>query len=319
MSRLAQGTGGDGSFCGLVGDHPRMLALRDAMRRAAGLDTPVVVCGPTGAGKELVARALHRLSACAEGPFCPVNVAALPESLLESEVFGSTRGAFTGAVADRLGLAETAHGGTLFLDEAGELPPPTQAKLLRVLDSGEVRRVGATQATRACFRLIAAVQEEPCALLRGGRWRQDFFYRVTGVVLRVPALREHSEDVEPIARAFLASRGLHGLQPDAVPLLEIQPWPGNVRELQHVLVRAAFHAHGATIGRAHLLAALGDAAVGSAAEEPQSLHAVRHHHVRQTVQACEGDTRRAAALLGISRAHVYRLLRSDAATVLDAG
>jgi transcriptional regulator with PAS, ATPase and Fis domain len=214
-------------------------------------------------------------------------------------------------VADRLGLVETAHGGTLFLDEAGELPLHTQAKLLRVLDSGEVRRVGATQARRARFRLIAAVQEEPCALLRGGRWRQDFFYRVTGVVLRVPALREHSADVAPIARAFLASRGLPGLQPDAVPMLEIQPWPGNVRELQQTLVRAAFHSTHGVISALDVGAALEDGGNGHRATETLCLDAVRHRHVREMVEACGGDTRSAAALLNISRSQVYRILREQ--------
>lgn len=318
MSPLAQGTGGDGSFCGLVGQHPRMLALRDAIRRAAGLDTPVVVCGPTGAGKELVVRALHRLSACAEGTFCPVNVAALPESLLESEMFGSARGAFTGAVADRRGLAESAHGGTLFLDEAGELPLHVQAKLLRVLESGEVRRLGAVHATRSRFRLIVAAQEEPCALLRDGRWRGDFFYRVTGVVLPVPALREHTEDIASIAQAFLRTQDLPDLDAAAVALLEIQRWPGNVRELQHVLVRASFHARTGTIGREHVLAALRDGAAAAVLEEPQSLQALRHHHVRRTVQACDGDTRRAADLLGISRAYVYRLLKGEGENAVAA-
>jgi len=285
-----------------------MLELRDAIRRAAALDTPVVVCGPTGAGKELVARGLHQHSPCAEGPFCPVNVAALPEALVESELFGSARGAFTGAVADRRGLAETADGGSLFLDEAGDLSRHVQAKLLRVLESGEVRRVGAVQTRRSVFRLIVAVQEEPSALERSGRWRQDFFYRVNGVLLRVPALCEHPDDIGAIARAFLLSRNLPRLDGDALAILTGRAWPGNVRELQQVLRRATFHAQGTTIGLEHVLAALGDGAVGSAFDEPQSLRAVRHHHVRRMVLACDGDTRRAAELLGISRRHVYRFL-----------
>lgn len=311
MSGLPHGPDGNGSFCGLVGDHPRMLELRDAIRRAAALDTPVVVCGPTGAGKELVARALHQFSACAEGPFCPVNVAALPEALVESEMFGSARGAFTGAVADRRGLVETAHGGSLFLDEAGDLPHHTQAKLLRVLDSGEVRRVGAAHARRACFRLIAAVQDEPCALLRDRRWRRDFFYRVNGVVLRVPSLREHREDIGPIARAFLLSRTLPGLDGGALAVLTGRAWPGNVRELQQTLVRAAFHCANGRITVDAIRAALADGGNGHSVRRALSLDAVRQGHVRSTVDECGGDTRRAAEVLGISRTHVYRLLAED--------
>ena len=234
-------------------------------------------------------------------------------------MFGSARGAFTGAVADRRGLVETAHGGSLFLDEAGDLPHHAQAKLLRVLDSGEVRRVGAAHARRACFRLIAAVQEEPCALLGDRRWRRDFFYRVNGVVLRVPSLREHREDIGPIARAFLLSRNLPRLDGDALAVLTGRAWPGNVRELQQVLRRATFHAHGATIGLEHVLAAFGDAPPNAAAEHPRSLNEARSHHVRTTVESCNGDTRRAAELLGISRTHVYRLLNSEGRGVAEAG
>jgi transcriptional regulator with PAS, ATPase and Fis domain len=296
-----------------------MLALRDAIRRAAGLDTPVVVCGATGSGKELVARALHQLSPHSHGPFCPVNVAALPEALLESEVFGSARGAFTGAVANRAGLAETAHGGSLFLDEAGDLPRHLQAKLLRVLESGEVRRVGAVLATRSSFRLTVAVQEEPSALEHTGRWREDFYFRVTGVVLRVPALREHPDDIEAIARAFLRSRSLPELETDALSVLTGRDWPGNVRELHQVLLRAAFHAQHGTLGSQDLLTALHDTLSPRVIEEPQSLHAMRHVHVCRTVQACNGDTRRAAELLGISRTHVYRLLKGDGRGLAEAG
>ena len=302
---------GEASFCGLVGRHPLMLALRDEIRRAAGLDAPVVVCGPTGAGKELVARALHASGPNGVGPFCPVNVAALPESLLESEMFGSARGAFTGAVADRRGLAETAHGGSLFLDEAGDLPLHVQAKLLRVLDSGEVRRLGATQARCACFRLIAAVQEEPCVLLRDRRWRQDFFYRVTGVLLRVPALQEHSRDIPLLAHAFLKARRLPDLEAEGLAVLARHAWPGNVRELQQTLLRAAFHGADGLITAHAIRAALEDGGNGHSAHGARSLDAARRRHVREVVDACAGDTGAAAVQLGISRSQVYRILSAE--------
>ena len=296
-----------------------MEALRDTVRRAASIAAPVVVCGPTGSGKELVARALHALSAHRSGQFCPVNVAALPEAILESEVFGTVRGAYTGAVTDRAGLAEAADGGTLFLDEAGDLPRCVQAKLLRVLESGEVRRLGATRDSRSQFRLVVAVQDEPAVLERTGSWRRDFYYRVTGVVVRVPALRDHASDIGVLAAAFLHTRGLPELDAASVSELEAHTWPGNVRELEHVLVRAVFYADGARFRSAHVRRALHEEdAYGARAAEPRSLDAARHLHVQQTVLACEGDTRRAAEILGISRTHVYRLLRSGNGAAVDA-
>jgi two-component system, NtrC family, response regulator AtoC len=295
---------------GLLGAHPCMLELYEGIRRAARIDAPVVVSGPTGSGKELVARAIHRLSPVAEGPFCAVNVAALPEGVIESELFGTVRGAFTGAVAHRPGLVETAEGGILFLDEAGDLPLAVQPKLLRMLEYGEVRRVGATKVTLVRFRTLVAVQDDPTELRCSGRWRDDFYYRVTSVVLRVPSLRDRRSDIPAIAVAFLLSRKLPGMTKAGLEMLQDHQWPGNVRELQQTLVRAAFYADGETIVLEQVQRALMAGIVNGVARERGTLAAARSRHVQEVVAGCAGDTRKAAELLGISRRHLYRLMNS---------
>jgi DNA-binding NtrC family response regulator len=302
---------------GLLGTHPCMIELYEGIRRAARIDAPVVVAGPTGSGKELVARALHRLSAAAHGPFCAVNVAALPEGVIESELFGTVRGAYTGALADRPGIVEAAEGGTLFLDEAGDVPLAVQPKLLRMLENGEVRRVGATKATSVRFRLLVSVQDDPAEIRRAGRWRDDLYYRVTSVVVRVPSLRDRRSDIPDIAVAFLLSRKLPGITEDALEVLQDHPWPGNVRELNHTLLRAVFHADGDTIASEHVRRALMIGAGDGVPREPETLAAAHSKHVQEVVAACAGDTRDAAERLGISRRHVYRLMKEREAAVMD--
>jgi DNA-binding NtrC family response regulator len=299
----------DASFFGLLGEHPVMLRLFDAIRGAAALDAPVVVSGPTGSGKELVAHALHDLSDAARGPFCPVNVAALPEPLVESELFGSSRGAFTSAVADRRGLIEAADQGTLFLDEAGDLAAQVQAKLLRALEGGEIRRVGSTAVGFARFRLVIAVRADPLTLLQAGRWRDDFYYRVTGIVLRVPPLAARSSDIPLLARAFARASGLPDIELEAMRSLEQHGWPGNVRELQRALVRAVHHSRGGSITAEAVRSALAETDSDPVPAAALLLGRAKARHVRAMVEACGGDTYQAAVALGISRSHVYRLLR----------
>jgi len=296
------------SFYGLLGVHPKMLALYDAIRRAAGVNAPVVICGPTGSGKELVARALHALSGVAGGPFCAINVAALPDGLVESELFGSVRGAFTGA-ADRRGLIDAAGHGTLFLDEAGDLSAHAQAKLLRVIEEGELRRVGASVSTQAAFRLLVAVRQDPAALVAAGRWRDDFYYRVTALVVRVPALTDRRSDIPLLVREYVNARRLPPVEADAISVLEGHSWPGNVRELQRTLLRAASGACNGVIHAEDILPALTGPLDGSVSSKPTSLRDLKHRHARATLEACGGNARRAAALLGVSRSHLYRLLR----------
>ena len=216
----------------------------DVVARVAAHRTTVLITGERGTGKEVIAQAIHRAGPRAAGPFVAVNCAAIPENLLESELFGSVKGAFTGASGDRPGLFEQADGGTLLLDEIGELPLPLQAKLLRVLQESEIRRVGDQKTRRVDVRLLAATARDLAAEAAGGRFRHDLFDRVNVVAIHLPPLAERREDIVPMARHFaaqLARRLGHnlGLSEAAVAWLREQPWPGNVRALEHAIERAA--------------------------------------------------------------------------------
>jgi len=213
-------------------------------RQVAGADLPVLLLGETGTGKEVLARAIHRWSARARGPFVAFNCAAIPESLIESELFGHVRGAFTGALGDRKGLFEEAHGGTVFLDEIGEMPATMQAKLLRVLQEGEVRRVGASKPARVDVRVLSATHRDLAQAVAEGRFRADLMYRLNAVTLRLPALRERGDDVTLLAHVLLsraqatARKRVAGFAPDALWALSMHRWPGNVRELDNEVLRA---------------------------------------------------------------------------------
>jgi len=231
---------------------PGMIGRSEAMQRIYRLAqlvaprlTTVLVVGPTGSGKELVARALHTLSPRAAKPFVAVNCAAIPEALLESELFGHARGAFTGAVQAQVGRIPAAHGGTLFLDEVSELPLSMQAKLLRFLEQKEVQRLGTAELTRVDVRVIAASNVDLAARAGRGEFREDLFYRLSAFPLELPPLAERRSDIVPLAKHFLAcmaaamSGPCPGLSGEAVEILEGHPWKGNVRELQHVMERAS--------------------------------------------------------------------------------
>lgn len=232
----------------LLGSSEPMQRVQEAIDRLAGLDTTVLLVGETGSGKGVTARAIQKSSRRAQKAFITQNCAALPESLLDSELFGHVRGAFTGAVSDRAGLFEAANGGTVFLDELTEMSAAMQAKLLNVLQEGEVRRVGSTQATRVDVRVICATNQSLEPLVESGRFREDLYYRLAPFVIRLPALREHRDDVALLAGHFLAEfQARHGgaprtLTPPAVEMLEQAPWPGNVRQLQHLMERLAITA-----------------------------------------------------------------------------
>lgn len=225
-----------------IGNHPAMLEVSRRIRMVAQRNTTVLVQGPTGTGKELVARAVHRLSARASRPFVALNCAAIPEALLEAELFGHTRGAFTGAVQGRTGRIEAAHGGTLFLDEIGEMPLSLQAKLLRFVECGELQRVGENEPVRVDVRILAATHRSLAQLAGRGEFRADLYYRLSVFQIKTPALSVHREDIPLLVRHFLekmaAENPAKSMTQTAMEKLSQHNWPGNVRELEHVLERA---------------------------------------------------------------------------------
>lgn len=225
-----------------IGSHPAMLEVSRRIRLAAPRKTTVLIEGPTGSGKELVARALHRLSPRAKNKLVALNCAAIPETLLEAELFGHARGAFTGAVQGRTGRIEAAHGGTLFLDEIGEMPVALQAKLLRFLETGELQRIGENEPVRVDVRIVAATHRPLARLAAEGGFRADLYYRLAVFTIRTPSLVEHRADLDALTRHFLHRLGeaspAKNLTGPALERLREHSWPGNVRELEHVLERA---------------------------------------------------------------------------------
>jgi DNA-binding NtrC family response regulator len=235
----------------LVGNAPSMLDVSRRIRLVAPRTTQVLIEGPTGSGKELVAEALHRLSPRSRKPFVAINCAAIPEALLEAELFGHTRGAFTGAVQGRVGRIESADGGTLFLDEIGEMPLALQAKLLRFVESGELQRVGDNETVKVDVRIVAATHRPLARHAQDGRFRADLYYRLAVFLIRTPALSDHAQDLPLLVEHFLQQMGrdepVKRVDAGAMAKLAAHEWPGNVRELEHVLERAAILAGNSTL------------------------------------------------------------------------
>lgn len=252
-STAAVETGPDNTDIGIIGNSPGMQALFAKIRKVAPADANVLIHGESGTGKELVARALHNLSHRAAAPMISVNCAAIPETLIESELFGHEKGAFTGADKARAGLVEAAHGGTLFLDEIGELPLEAQARLLRVLQESEIRRVGSTQSQKVDIRLIAATHRDLKALSAEGKFREDLYYRLHVIALNLPALRERGDDISKIATALLERQRLKAKREpmhfteDCLDAMYRYHWPGNVRELENAIERAVILCEGNTV------------------------------------------------------------------------
>lgn len=308
---------------GLVGRSAAMVALYKEIARVAPTRSTVLILGESGTGKELVARAIHRHSPRAEGPFIPVNCGALPEPLLEAELFGHTRGAFTGAATDRRGLWEEAHHGTLFLDEIGDLPLPMQVKLLRALQEGEVRRLGATQPQRVDVRVVAATNRDLEAEVAAGRFREDLYYRLSTVTLAVPPLRQRREDLPLLAEAFLHQAiqtvGRHlRFDPATLAVLSAYDFPGNVRELQSVIEYAALHAREGIIRPEDLPLKLqpvrppGQGALPSGSgtnpfADLPTLDELERRYLTYVLEAVNGHRTHAAEVLGIDRRTLYRM------------
>jgi len=249
---LRDAMAGHGTFEGVVGSNPAFGKVLKTIAIAAKGDIPILIEGESGTGKELLARAVHLRSPVREGPFVSLNCAALPYALLESELFGHTRGAFTGAVRERKGVFAEAHGGTLFLDELGEMAPEVQAKLLRVLQSGEYRRVGSDGTVRANVRIVAATQRSLAEDVKDGRFRRDLFFRLNGVHVRIPPLRERKEDIPPLIDCFLdkykSDAAPPSMEDDVRACLLAYDYPGNVRELETLIRRAVLFAREGRIG-----------------------------------------------------------------------
>ncbi len=310
-------------FQGILGTSAGMRSVFEVLRNVAETSATVLILGESGTGKELVAQALHQNSGRAHGVFLAINCAALSEGVLESELFGHERGAFTGALRTHKGKFEAAAGGTLFLDEVGDMPPALQAKLLRVIEAREIYRVGSNRPLRVDVRLVAATHRDLPALVREGRFREDLYFRLAVVTVRLPALRERREDIPLLADAFLREfRTVHGkpaegFTPAAMEALRAHPWPGNVRELRNAVESMVVVSRGglldvdaipATVARIPAAASAQDAPPGSTASslDGLTLAEVERVLVSRALESHEGNRERAARALGISERTLYR-------------
>jgi DNA-binding NtrC family response regulator len=310
-------------FCGMVGRSPVMQELFDLVRRIAPHARTALITGETGTGKELVARALHKLGPRKDRKFIAFNCSTLVETLAESELFGHVRGAFTGAVEAKAGLFEQSDGATLFLDEIGELPMATQAKLLRVIEYGEVQRVGGSDSRRVDVRVIAATNRRLPEEVAAGRFRQDLYYRLNVVEIPLAPLRERRDDITYLTAAFIQEfaarfqKRVVGVSPGAERLFNNAPWTGNIRELRNVIERACMLTEGRILSEREVLTALGGirsaaaAATTSAAPAPEPeeiMPELDRHAIEQALQQAGGNRSAAARKLGISRRALYRRL-----------
>jgi DNA-binding NtrC family response regulator len=320
---------GAGPFGGIVTRSAKMHEVLRIVDRVAPTESSVLLLGESGTGKELVARAIHERSPRSERPFVPIHCGALPREVLESELFGHEKGAFTGAVNAKPGLIELADGGTLLLDEIGDMEPDSQVKLLRVLETGMFFRVGGTRPRRVDVRLVAATNRDLAAAMKSGLFREDLFYRINTITVLLPPLRERREDVTLLAQHFLetnATYGLKRLQPAALSALEGYGWPGNVRELLHVIERGVILCKGDEITAADLPPEIaGGLTVGAvpaavvAASGAPTLEAMERQHIVTTLRQVGGHRGKAAALLGIDPKTLYRKILGYQITTAELG
>jgi len=322
-----------GSLGELVGNSPKMREIFALLQQAGPSKACVLITGESGTGKEMVARTLHELSPRRQGPFIAINCAALPETLIESELFGHEKGSFTGASERRAGCFELAQHGTLLLDEIGEMPLPTQAKLLRILEDSKVRRLGGRAEFEVDVRLVAATNKVPDEAIRGGHLREDLYYRLNVFQIHLPPLRERKGDVTPISDALIAGLNrkhecrVTGIAPDVLDAFERHSWPGNVRELRNVLERAVIVAGEGTIeikhvpaflqGRAAMAAAAGASMAPAAADDPESVRFsigttvgdAEKGLILRTLEHTHNNKTRAAEILGISLKTLHNKLK----------
>ncbi|MBI2457013.1 MAG: sigma-54-dependent Fis family transcriptional regulator [candidate division NC10 bacterium] len=308
---LRQATEAVFPFGEIIAGDPKMQAALDLARSVAPADSTVLLTGETGTGKELVARLIHHLSPRADQAFVAVNCAALAETLLESELFGHEKGAFTGAVAQRRGRFELAHGGTLLLDEVGEMSPALQAKLLRVLQERTLERVGGTKTVTVDVRVIAAANRDLQQMVAGKQFRDDLFYRLSVFPIPLPPLRERPSDILPLAEHILGQvtrrlgKRIVGFSPDAAATLTQYRWPGNIRELQNVVERAVILCQGEHVLLAHLNLMHPAPPAGG----PKTLKELEREAILAALAACQGNRRTAAEQLGIGLRTLYSRLK----------
>ena len=299
----------------IVGKSPQMLEVYKTLQRVAESRTSVLVLGESGTGKELVARKLHERSPRRAERFVPVNVSAIPEGLLESELFGHVRGAFTGSDRDKPGRFELARGGTLFLDEIGTMRPDLQVKLLRVLQSRQVSRVGGTAAIPIDVRVVAASNEDLRAKVERGEFREDLFYRLNVFTLHLPPLRERREDIPILVSSFIqrlqriTGKGINGLTPNAMKLFMEYPWPGNVRELKSALEYAFVIAESGMVDIGHLPPQFAQGGTPAADRRPTAEGSTEKTELIEALRRTNGNQTRAARLLGINRVTVWNRMR----------
>jgi two-component system response regulator HydG len=324
VERLREEVKGKFSFEGIVYASPLMQKVLDLVRKVASTDATVLVQGESGTGKELIARALHEKSPRKAGAFVAINCGALPEGLLESELFGHVKGAFTGADRNKRGLFEEASGGTLFLDEISETTPGLQVKLLRALQEGEVRRVGDNHPVKVTGRLVTATNKDLGKLVKEGKFREDLYYRLKVFPIYIPPLRERPEDILPLAEHFLrkarAKIGGKAMRfaPQAAEALKAYAWPGNVRELEHAIERVLIMAGGTVVTLADLPpeaqppaeAAAGSRESASTKAPETNLKELEKQHILEVLDACRQNQGEAAKRLGIGRNTLWRKLKS---------
>ncbi|MES2057280.1 MAG: PEP-CTERM-box response regulator transcription factor [Pseudomonadota bacterium] len=311
--RLADRTGST-ALGGMITAAPEMLKVTRTIERVAGADVSVMLLGASGTGKELLARGVHDSSPRRKGAFVAINCAAIPETLLESELFGHEKGAFTGAVKTTEGKIELAQGGTLFLDEVGDIPLPLQVKLLRFLQERVIERIGGRKPIAVDTRIVCATHQDVDAMIADGRFREDLYYRLAEIVVRIPSLAERSGDAGLLAQHFLKkyAKTMHsavtGLSPDARAAIDAWGWPGNVRELENRMKRAVIMAEGKLVTATDLDLA------GDAEDIPLNLRSVREvadrKAIRHALARADGNISNTAKLLGVSRPTLYDLLKS---------